>query len=50
MSTYTIEGVGLVEPAGRTASGYGNYDDETLLRLSFIARAGSCGDRCGWSR
>ena len=33
------EAIGLVVPAGRTASGYRVYDDGTLLRLAFIARA-----------
>ena len=33
------EGIGLVAPATRTAAGYRLYDDGTLLRLAFIARA-----------
>jgi MerR family transcriptional regulator, copper efflux regulator len=37
------EGIGLVPPAGRTASGYRLYDDRTLARLAFIARAKQLG-------
>ena len=37
------EGIGLVEPATRTDAGYRLYDDETLARLSFIARAKQLG-------
>jgi DNA-binding transcriptional MerR regulator len=37
------EGVGLVEPAGRTDAGYRLYDDATLSRLAFIARAKQLG-------
>lgn len=37
------EGIGLVEPATRTAAGYRLYDDGTLARLSFIARAKQLG-------
>jgi DNA-binding transcriptional MerR regulator len=33
------EGIGLVAPAGRTPAGYRLYDDRTLSRLTFIARA-----------
>lgn len=33
------EGIGLVAPAARTASGYRLYDEATLTRLAFIARA-----------
>jgi DNA-binding transcriptional MerR regulator len=33
------EGIGLVPPATRTAAGYRLYDDDTLTRLTFIARA-----------
>lgn len=33
------EGIGLVEAPSRTAAGYRLYDDDTLARLSFIARA-----------
>lgn len=33
------EGIGLVAPAARTAAGYRVYDDGTLTRLAFIARA-----------
>ena len=33
------EGIGLVVPAERTAAGYRIYDDRTLARLAFIARA-----------
>ena len=37
------EGIGLVEPSDRTASGYRLYDDEALARLAFIARAKQLG-------
>ena len=37
------EGIGLVEPAERTPSGYRLYDDRTLARLAFIARAKQLG-------
>jgi DNA-binding transcriptional MerR regulator len=37
------EGIGLVEPTTRTDAGYRLYDDETLARLSFIARAKQLG-------
>jgi MerR family transcriptional regulator, copper efflux regulator len=37
------EGIGLVPPAGRTDAGYRLYDDGTLHRLSFIARAKQLG-------
>ena len=37
------EGIGLVEPMTRTDSGYRLYDDGTLDRLSFIARAKELG-------
>ena len=37
------EGIGLVEPPTRTAAGYRLYDDGTLDRLSFIARAKQLG-------
>jgi DNA-binding transcriptional MerR regulator len=37
------EGVGLVAPAGRTDAGYRLYDDATLARLAFIARAKQLG-------
>lgn len=33
------EGIGLVPPPTRTGAGYRLYDDDTLARLSFIARA-----------
>ena len=33
------EGVGLLVPVGRTDAGYRLYDDGTLSRLAFIARA-----------
>lgn len=33
------EAIGLVVPAGRTAAGYRLYDETTLERLAFIARA-----------
>lgn len=37
------EGIGLVEPSTRTASGYRLYDDRSLARLAFIARAKQLG-------
>ena len=37
------EGIGLVEPAGRTVAGYRVYDDDTLARLAFIGRAKQLG-------
>ena len=37
------EGIGLVEPSERTASGYRLYDDRVLARLAFIARAKQLG-------
>jgi DNA-binding transcriptional MerR regulator len=37
------EGIGLVEPATRTGAGYRLYDDDTLSRLAFIARAKQLG-------
>jgi DNA-binding transcriptional MerR regulator len=37
------EGIGLVEPSSRTDSGYRLYDDGTLARLGFIARAKELG-------
>jgi MerR family transcriptional regulator, copper efflux regulator len=37
------EGIGLVEPPTRTAAGYRLYDDHTLARLAFIARAKQLG-------
>lgn len=37
------EGIGLLDPAGRTAAGYRLYDDDTLSRLAFIARAKQLG-------
>jgi MerR family transcriptional regulator, copper efflux regulator len=37
------EGIGLVEPASRTDAGYRLYDDHTLNRLAFIARAKQLG-------
>jgi DNA-binding transcriptional MerR regulator len=37
------EGIGLVEPAVRTAAGYRLYDDDTLTRLGFVARAKQLG-------
>ncbi len=33
------EGIGLVEPTTRTEAGYRIYDDRSLARLAFIARA-----------
>lgn len=37
------ESIGLVEPSTRTGSGYRLYDDDTLARLAFIARAKQLG-------
>jgi MerR family copper efflux transcriptional regulator len=37
------EGIGLVEPSTRTGAGYRVYDDNTLARLAFIARAKQLG-------
>lgn len=37
------EGIGLVEPSTRTGAGYRLYDDHTLARLVFIARAKQLG-------
>ena len=37
------EGIGLVAPAERTGAGYRVYDDDTLDRLAFIARAKQLG-------
>jgi len=37
------EGIGLVQPASRTAAGYRVYDDQALMRLAFIARAKQLG-------
>lgn len=37
------EDIGLVVPAGRTDAGYRCYDDHTLERLAFIARAKELG-------
>ena len=37
------EGIGLVEPTTRTGAGYRLYDDDTLSRLAFIARAKQLG-------
>lgn len=37
------EDVGLLPPAGRTASGYRVYDDRSIDRLTFIARAKQLG-------
>jgi DNA-binding transcriptional MerR regulator len=37
------EGIGLVEPATRTDAGYRIYDNHTLARLAFIARAKQLG-------
>ena len=37
------EELGLVAPATRTAAGYRLYDDETLSRLAFVARAKQLG-------
>jgi DNA-binding transcriptional MerR regulator len=37
------EGIGLVRPVARTASGYRLYDDGDLARLAFISRAKQLG-------
>lgn len=37
------EGIGLVAPSTRTRAGYRLYDEGTLARLSFIARAKQLG-------
>jgi DNA-binding transcriptional MerR regulator len=37
------EGIGLVRPATRTEAGYRIYDDRSLARLAFIARAKQLG-------
>ena len=37
------EGIGLLEPASRTEAGYRLYDDDTLVRLRFVARAKQLG-------
>ncbi len=37
------EGIGLVEPASRTDAGYRVYDERSLARLAFIARAKQLG-------
>ena len=37
------EGIGLVVPSSRTAAGYRIYDDHSLDRLAFIARAKQLG-------
>lgn len=37
------EGIGLVEPTNRTAAGYRLYDDHSINRLAFIARAKQLG-------
>ncbi|MGH2473957.1 MAG: MerR family transcriptional regulator [Candidatus Limnocylindrales bacterium] len=37
------EGIGLVEPVTRTEAGYRLYDEGTLSRLAFIARAKQLG-------
>lgn len=37
------EGIGLVVPSTRTDAGYRLYDDDSLARLSFIARAKQLG-------
>ncbi|MBI1844927.1 MAG: MerR family transcriptional regulator [Actinobacteria bacterium] len=37
------EGIGLVPPSTRTDAGYRLYDDDTLARLAFIARAKQLG-------
>jgi len=37
------DGIGLVQPASRTDSGYRLYDDDSLARLAFIARAKQLG-------
>lgn len=37
------EGIGLVPPAARTSAGYRLYDNDSLARLTFIARAKQLG-------
>ena len=37
------EDIGLVDPTGRTEGGYRLYDDDSLNRLAFIARAKQLG-------
>lgn len=37
------EGIGLVVPAARTDAGYRLYDDHSIARLAFIARAKQLG-------
>jgi DNA-binding transcriptional MerR regulator len=37
------EEIGLLPPPARTASGYRSYDDDTMARLAFIARAKQLG-------
>lgn len=37
------EDIGLVPPTARTVSGYRLYDDDSLARLSFVARAKQLG-------
>jgi MerR family copper efflux transcriptional regulator len=37
------EGIGLVQPAARTAAGYRLYDDGDLARLAFVSRAKQLG-------
>src|SRR5687767_11191320 len=37
------EDIGLVRPAARTAAGYRLYDDDSLQRLRFVARAKQLG-------
>jgi MerR family copper efflux transcriptional regulator len=37
------EDIGLVDPVGRTAAGYRLYDDDSLDRLAFVARAKQLG-------
>lgn len=37
------ESLGLIEPAGRTQSGYRKFSEDILTRLSFIKRAQSLG-------
>jgi DNA-binding transcriptional MerR regulator len=37
------DGIGLVPPSSRTDAGYRQYDDHTLARLAFIARARQLG-------
>ena len=42
------EEIGILPEPKRTPAGYRSYDDSTLARLSFIARASSSGAR--WRR